>query len=53
LRDAKAIAETVGERLLDWYGAHARAMPWRVGPQQRAAGVRPDPYRVWLSEVML
>nr|WP_225027222.1 A/G-specific adenine glycosylase [Xinfangfangia pollutisoli] len=28
-------------------------MPWRVGPAERAAGVRPDPYRVWLSEVML
>jgi A/G-specific adenine glycosylase len=28
-------------------------MPWRVSPQDRAAGVRPDPYRVWLSEVML
>lgn len=28
-------------------------MPWRVGPVERAEGVRPDPYRVWLSEVML
>ena len=28
-------------------------MPWRVGPAERAAGARPDPYRVWLSEVML
>ncbi|MGB4825767.1 MAG: A/G-specific adenine glycosylase, partial [Paracoccaceae bacterium] len=28
-------------------------MPWRVGPADRAAGVRPDPYAVWLSEVML
>ena len=28
-------------------------MPWRVGPADRAKGVRPDPYRVWLSEVML
>ena len=28
-------------------------MPWRVGPLDRAEGVRPDPYRVWLSEVML
>ncbi len=28
-------------------------MPWRVGPAERAAGVRPDPYAVWLSEVML
>ena len=28
-------------------------MPWRVAPADRAAGVVPDPYRVWLSEVML
>ncbi|WP_417750387.1 A/G-specific adenine glycosylase [Ruegeria sp. SCP10] len=39
--------------LLDWYDRHAREMPWRVGPADRAAGVQPDPYRVWLSEVML
>ena len=39
--------------LLDWYDRHARKLPWRVGPKERAAGVRPDPYRVWLSEVML
>ncbi|MFN3615729.1 MAG: A/G-specific adenine glycosylase, partial [Rubrimonas sp.] len=31
----------------------ARRLPWRVGPQDRAAGARPDPYRVWLSEIML
>jgi A/G-specific adenine glycosylase len=41
------------KRLLDWYATHARALPWRVPPAERAAGVRPDPYRVWLSEVML
>ncbi|MEM9011898.1 MAG: A/G-specific adenine glycosylase [Pseudomonadota bacterium] len=28
-------------------------MPWRVGPAARQAGVRPDPYAVWLSEIML
>lgn len=39
--------------LLVWYDANARVMPWRVGPDQRAVGVRPDPYHVWLSEVML
>ncbi|MBS0126198.1 A/G-specific adenine glycosylase [Thetidibacter halocola] len=39
--------------LLDWYDRHARDLPWRVGPRARAEGVRPDPYRVWLSEVML
>ena len=31
--------------LLDWYDAHGRTLAWRTG--------RPDPYRVWLSEVML
>ncbi len=45
--------ETIRARLLAWYDANARALPWRVGPPERAAGVRPDPYRVWLSEVML
>ncbi len=39
--------------LLDWYDAHARVMPWRVGPDARRDGQRPDPYRIWLSEVML
>ncbi|PJF09912.1 A/G-specific adenine glycosylase [Pseudorhodobacter sp. MZDSW-24AT] len=39
--------------LLRWYDRHARVMPWRVSPQDRALGVRPDPYRIWLSEVML
>ncbi len=41
------------EALLDWYDRHARAMPWRVGPAARRAGEAPDPYRVWLSEIML
>lgn len=40
-------------RLLAWYDAGARALPWRVRPEDRAAGVEPDPYRVWLSEIML
>ena len=39
--------------LLEWYDVHARDLPWRVAPADRAAGVSPDPYRVWLSEVML
>lgn len=39
--------------LLGWYDIHARQMPWRVGPGERRAGHRPDPYAVWLSEVML
>ncbi|WP_292260452.1 A/G-specific adenine glycosylase [Brevundimonas sp.] len=36
--------------LLDWYDAQARALPWRAPP---GSGRRTDPYRVWLSEVML
>lgn len=39
--------------LLAWYDRHARDLPWRVGPSDRAAGVVPDPYAVWLSEIML
>jgi len=39
--------------LLDWYERHARDLPWRIGPADRAKGVRPDPYRVWLAEIML
>jgi len=41
------------ETLLAWYDVHARAMPWRVAPDAVRSGVRPDPYHVWLSEVML
>jgi len=36
-----------------WYRGQARVMPWRISPRDWAAGMRPDPYRVWLSEVML
>ncbi len=45
--------ETLRARLLAWYDANARDLPWRVGPADHAVGVRVDPYRVWLSEVML
>ena len=34
--------------LLAWYDRQRRSLPWRAPP-----GARPDPYRVWLSEVML
>ncbi|MEL7091771.1 MAG: A/G-specific adenine glycosylase [Pseudomonadota bacterium] len=39
--------------LLDWYDVHARKMPWRVSPADKQAGTRPDPYAVWMSEIML
>ena len=41
------------KRLLAWYDASARDLPWRVRPADRAKGRRADPYRVWLSEIML
>ena len=34
--------------LLTWYDCHRRRLPWRALP-----GETPDPYRVWLSEIML
>jgi len=36
--------------LLAWYDAHARTLPWRTPPGDTTP---PDPYRVWLSEIML
>lgn len=41
------------EPLLKWYDTHARELPWRMSPADRKAGKTPDPYRVWLSEIML
>jgi len=37
-------------RLLSWYDRHGRDLPWRDPP---GTNIRPDPYRVWLSEIML
>ena len=37
-----------GAALLAWYDVHRRELPWRA-----RAGEAPDPYRVWLSEIML
>ena len=45
MRDTRVIAP----QLLDWYDRHARILPWRIPP----GGGKADPYRVWLSEVML
>ncbi len=38
----------ITRKLLAWYARFGRALPWRAPP-----GERPDPYRVWLSEIML
>lgn len=38
------------DTILAWYDHNARAMPWRVPPKSNR---QPNPYHVWLSEVML
>lgn len=43
----------LADRLLAWYDRSHRHLPWRVSPGDRRAGIVPDPYRVWLSEIML
>jgi A/G-specific adenine glycosylase len=40
--------EVAVHRLLAWYDRHRRDLPWRAKP-----GEAPDPYHVWLSEIML
>jgi A/G-specific adenine glycosylase len=47
-RNAPAEAPGRPALLLDWYDRHRRRLPWRP-----PAGERADPYRVWLSEIML
>lgn len=44
-----ARVQDIAGSLLGWYDSHARSLPWRAPPGSPA----PDPYRVWLSEVML
>jgi A/G-specific adenine glycosylase len=39
---------SIPHKLLAWYDIHRRVLPWRAPPGKRA-----DPYRVWLSEIML
>ena len=43
------VDDSPAQRLLAWYDVNARVLPWRAPPGSPPA----DPYRVWLSEVML
>jgi A/G-specific adenine glycosylase len=45
---ARAAPGGVARDLLAWYDRHRRRLPWRAPPGETA-----DPYRVWLSEIML
>ena len=49
-RDIPAL--NIASSLLAWYDGASRDLPWRIQPED-AAGTQPDPYRIWLSEVML
>lgn len=42
------LQQELAASLLAWYDANRRILPWRAPP-----GIRPDPYKVWLSEIML
>jgi len=44
------IVSDFADRLLGWYDRSARVLPWRIAPN---SGGIPDPYRIWLAEVML
>ena len=44
----QGLHEDLSGKLLAWYDTHARDLPWRSKP-----GIKPDPYHVWLSEIML
>jgi len=59
IRKIKKLASKVGARpssfplpkaedLLRWYDLHGRILPWRSRKRET-----PDPYKVWLSEIML
>ncbi|MGZ9108620.1 MAG: A/G-specific adenine glycosylase [Micavibrio sp.] len=47
-KDTKTGPSDFRRDLLVWYDKHARVLPWRERSEKR-----PDPYHVWLSEVML
>jgi hypothetical protein len=48
MTETAPIDGALGARLLAWYDRAARVLPWRA-----PSGTRQDPYRVWLSEMML
>ena len=39
--------------LIKWYDKNARKLPWRISPTHSKNGIKPDPYKVWISEIML
>ena len=45
--------EELVDSLFDWYDHNARTLPWRISPEDIVGGITPNPYHVWLSEIML
>ncbi|MGH6861417.1 MAG: A/G-specific adenine glycosylase [Phyllobacterium sp.] len=45
--------QPITDKLMQWYDLHHRILPWRISPRERLAGLPCDPYRIWLSEIML
>ena len=43
----------ISKILLRWYIKNGRVLPWRVSPKDSESGQTPDPYKVWVSEIML
>ena len=43
----------ISKILLRWYAENARILPWRMSPKELESGQTPDPYKVWISEIML
>ena len=39
--------------LLNWYDTKARKMSWRIPPELSIKGIKNDPYKIWISEIML
>jgi A/G-specific adenine glycosylase len=48
MQESHMAQPTIAGSLLAWYDREARALPWRAPPNARQ-----DPYKVWLSEIML
>ena len=43
----------ITKKLLKWYTENGRKLPWRISPRDAALGQVPDPYKIWISEIML
>lgn len=45
--------QPITNELLAWYDSHHRILPWRITPGDHKSGIVANPYRIWLSEIML